>query len=164
MSASPSEPVPSHRFTLNPVLGAALVVSLVTTAAAGHVIADQGDRNVNFSVIPSKTTFAPGETVEFLLRAENEGEETVTFRFGSSCRAFFHIERDGRRVYQSRFLTMCAQVMTTLQLAPRKQRDFPFRWNQVDSRGAALAAGDYLIVAYLANDNSPPVSASIRVE
>ena len=69
MSGSPSGAVPSPRFTLNPVLGAALVASLVATADAGHVIADQGDRNVNFAVIPTKTSFAPGETVEFLLRA-----------------------------------------------------------------------------------------------
>ena len=164
MSGSPSRPVPSPRFTLSPVLGAALAASLVATAAASHVIADQGDRNVNFSVIPSKASFAPGETVEFLLRAHNEGDETVTFRFGSSCQGFFHIERDGRRVYQSRFLTMCAQVMTALQLAPGERKDFPFRWNQVDSRGTPVSAGEYLIVAYLANDNSPPVSASIRVD
>ncbi len=136
----------------------------MATADASHVIADQGDRDVNFSVIPSKTSFARGETVEFLLRAHNEGDETVNLRFGSSCQAFFHVEQDGQRVYQSRFLTMCAQVMTALQLAPGERKDFPFRWNQVDSRGTPVSAGEYLIVAYLANDNSPPVSASIRVD
>ena len=163
MSSSPSGTVPSPRFTLNPVLGAALF-ALVATADAGHAIADHGDRNVNFAVISAKTSFAPGETVEFVLRAENEGEERVTYQFGSSCQAFFHVELDGRLVYSSRLEIICAQVLTELDLSPGEQHDFPFRWNQVGVGGAPVSTGEYRIVAYLADDNSPPVSASIRVD
>lgn len=124
----------------------------------------QGDRDVNFSVIPAKTSFALGERVDFVLRAENEGEESVTYQFRSSCQAFFHVEHDGRPVYHSRLEIMCAQILTELELSPGEQKDFPFRWNQADHRGTPVLAGEYQIVAFLADDNGPRVSAAIRVE
>ena len=151
-------------FRLNTALGIAAAGSLSVAPLRDCSTGIQQDRDVTFSVIPAKTSFALGKPVEFVLRAENQGGESVTYQFGSSCQAFFHVELDGRLVFSSRLGTMCAQVLTGLEFSPGEQHDFTFRWNQVDIGGAPVSAGEYQIVAYLADDNSPQVSTSIRVD
>ena len=71
-----------------------------------------------------------------MLRAENEGEESVTYQFRSSCQASTSSVTGAGD--HSRLEITCAQILTELELSPGEQKDFPFRWNQADHRGTPV--------------------------
>ncbi len=119
---------------------------------------------VAFSLILEKTSFTIGEPVRFAFRVENESEEVVSFSSSSACQAYFDVEQNDGAVFHLRFQRLCAAALTKLEIAPGERVDFPFSWNQVDDAGAAVARGVYQLVGFLADENSPKVSASVRLE
>ena len=109
-----------------------------------------------------KTSFALGERVEFVLRAENEGEESVTYQFRSSCQASTSSVTGAGD--HSRLEITCAQILTELELSPGEQKDFPFRWNQADHRGTPVFGRGISDRGLSCQRQRPRVAVAIRVE
>ena len=121
------------------------------------------DQAVSFSVIPSRSSFEGEEPIRFVLRLENAGTETATFRFNSGCRAFFEIEHDGRPIFHFKSHTFCTQALTSLTLKPSERIELPFSWDRLDGAGERVPSGTYTVVAFLANGAGPRVNASIQL-
>jgi hypothetical protein len=119
---------------------------------------------VTFTVVPAKGSFGPGETVQAALKIENGSTEVVRFQFRTGCQTNFEIGVVDRIVFHSRVHTACTQALTTLELAPGENASRPFSWNRQDDSGVPVPPGVYRVIAFLADGNGPPVSATVELQ
>lgn len=102
-----------------------------------------------------------GEAVKMTLTLVNEGEQVREYRFGSTQRFDVVVERDGQKVWQWSDGRMFAQVLTALMIAPGDSRVFVAEWGQKDAKGRQVAAGKYVIKAWIVGTGE---SAEMEIE
>jgi hypothetical protein len=132
----------------------ALVLAVFVAAACGGTTptspSQQGPLSLTVIAGPSRLG-APNPALLFFISLTNNGSETLTLTFPSSCQVMPYIaeRRTGRIVHPAGGSWACATVITTLTLVPGEARIEPVTVATVAAvpEIVQLPPGDYVIYA-----------------
>jgi hypothetical protein len=146
-------------------LGLASILPAGSTAPSSGVAPGSGATppGVTFTLTLAQPAFGPDDLVRATLWIANASRDSVRFRFSTGCQAWFDVVSDTGPVYHQQRHVACPQTPTTLDVAPGATRSLAIGWDRADDGGAPVAPGTYHLIAYLADDNSPRVSASLEL-
>jgi len=128
---------------------------------SGSIVVPPG---ITFTVVTAKPVFGLGEPVQAALRVDNGSSQTVRFDFRTGCQAAFLVGVDSGLVFRSPAHLSCTLALTAFELTPGERKSIPFIWYRRDDAGAEVPPGVYRITAALADGNSPPVSATVKLQ
>lgn len=141
-------------------------VSLVGQSTASVSIELRSDavrESVGFSLAMPQTVSRSGDTLSGEFKVQNRSSVVQVFQFPTACQLGLNLKRGEQAVLVQPEL--CAQVQSSLSVAPNDTRSLSFRLPLRDQRtGAPLPAGEYVLEAFLLNGNSPVLRQTVRVE
>ncbi|MCS7212438.1 MAG: BsuPI-related putative proteinase inhibitor [Chloroherpetonaceae bacterium] len=118
---------------------------------------------IGFSLVLTRAAYRSGDTLsgEFLI--QNRSGTAQTFNFSTSCQLGIVLRQDEKPVVSQPKL--CAQVLTSLAIAPSETKALPFQLPLQDLQTrAALPTGNYVLEAFLFNGHSPVLRQAVRID
>lgn len=97
---------------------------------------------LQLSVRPQRTVYAPGEAVIFTVVLASIAEAPLVLEFSSRCLlSFVVLNEDDAVVYDSARHVLCADERTLLTLDPGESQEQDFAWTQLDDSGEQVVSG-----------------------
>lgn len=141
-------------------------VSLVGQSTASVPIELRSDavrESVGFSLVMPQTVFRSGDTLSGEFRVQNRSSVVQVFQFSTACQLGLNLKCGEQTVLAQPEL--CAQVQSSLSVAPNDTRSLNFRLPLRDLRtGAQLPTGEYVLAAFLLNGNSPVLRQTVCID
>jgi Intracellular proteinase inhibitor len=119
------------------------------------------NRDIRLRLDLKKSNYSVADTLKGTFSITNLSSKPLKFDFSTSCQYGLKIKSGDKAVKQ--YPEVCAQVLTSLVLQGGKSKVYQFKYPLVDNDLNTLPKGDYIIEAYLLDNNSSIVSKSIKI-
>lgn len=146
---------------------ALLLFSLITgcerfeTPVSNAGVITQG--GVDFSLNLRRNEMPVGDTLNGSFTITNRSGATQRFNFSTSCQLGLRLASSERTWIE--LPDGCARVLTSFELRPNEVRAIVFQIPLRQARtGEMLPRGDYVVEAFLLDNNSPVLRQSVRVQ
>lgn len=118
---------------------------------------------VDFSLTLRRSELSPGDTLSGSFTVTNRSSATQRFNFRTSCQLGVRLSSNERIWVE--LPEVCAQVLTNFELRPSESRAIVFQFPlRQPHTGELLPRGEYVVEAFLLDNNSPVLHHSVRVQ
>lgn len=130
-----------------------------TFLIAGCNMPDQ-NQGVQLNLNLEKYSYFSNDTLSGILKVTNFTPNTIHYTFPSSCQ--FGIKIVGAGITYIEYPQVCAQVITSLTLRSGESKLYDFKL-PLNENNNNLPRGNYMVEAFLLNNNSASVNKSIKI-
>lgn len=118
---------------------------------------------VDFSLTLRRSELSPGDTLSGSFTVTNRSSATQRFNFRTSCQLGVRLSSNERIWVE--LPEVCARVLTNFELRPSESRAIVFQFPlRRPHTGELLPRGEYVVEAFLLDNNSPVLHHSVRVQ